>query len=120
MNYPAPKTIRKTEHQSLELVWNDGRRCDLPLQLLRDECPCAHCKGENILGKVYKPLTLPTFVEGMYEIAGIEPVGSYAIKTSWKDGHATGIYSWEYLHLLCAEAERRANGAKASGNAESS
>ncbi len=104
MNYPAPKTIRKASERSLEFIWSGGERCELSFQFLRDECPCAHCKGENILGKVYKPLTLPTFVEGMYELAGVEPIGSYAIKIAWKDGHATGIYSWEYLHHLCGKA----------------
>ena len=39
--------------------------------------------------------------EGMYDLAGVEPVGSYAIQISWKDGHRTGIYTWEYLALLC-------------------
>jgi len=33
----------------------------------------------------------------MYEIKNIETVGEYAIQITWKDGHNTGIYSWEYL-----------------------
>ncbi|MGE3799727.1 MAG: DUF971 domain-containing protein [Candidatus Kapaibacterium sp.] len=105
MGYPAPKTITKSPDGALRLIWGDGTTSDLPLQFLRKECPCAHCKGETILGKHYAPLTLPTFVEGMNELAGVEPVGSYAIQISWKDGHKTGIYTWEYLLLLSRKTE---------------
>lgn len=112
MNYPAPKTIRKTTENALQLTWGDGRVCDIPLQFLRKECPCAHCKGETILGKVYLPVALPTYVEGMNEVENIVPVGNYAVQVSWKDGHTTGIYTWEYLHVLCAEVLKKGkNGA---------
>lgn len=107
MKYPAPKKIRKTPDNSLELTWPDGRVNSIPLQFLRKECPCAHCKGETILGKVYLPMTLPTYVEGMNELQNIVPVGNYAIQVSWKDGHTTGIYTWEYLHVLSAEVEKK-------------
>ena len=36
----------------------------------------------------------------MYKIKNIELVGSYAVQITWKDGHNTGIYSWEYLKKL--------------------
>jgi DUF971 family protein len=110
MNYPPPTKIEQSEPTALTLSWPDGTSCALTLKQLRDECPCAGCKGENILGKVYKPLMLPTFTPGMYELKGIDPVGSYGIQVTWKDGHHTGIYTWEYLHLLCAEAARGEKG----------
>ncbi|MCE2504579.1 MAG: DUF971 domain-containing protein [Chlorobi bacterium] len=105
MTYPVPKTITKSPEGALRLVWPDERTSDLSMKFLRQECPCAHCKGETILGKHYQPLTLPTYVEGMYELADVEPVGTYAIKITWKDGHATGIYTWEYLQLLSAKSQ---------------
>lgn len=105
-HYPAPKTIQRTPDRTLRLVWNDGRSVDIPLEYLRKECPCAHCKGETILGKVYKPVALPTYVEGMNELENIVPVGNYAIQVAWKDGHSTGIYTWEYLHVLAADVEK--------------
>ena len=43
----------------------------------------------------------------MYKIKSIEVVGDYAIQVSWKDGHNTGIYSWEYLKTL--EAGEKTN-----------
>ena len=102
MPSPPPTTITQPTPQQLAFTWPDGSECVLTLKLLRDECPCAGCKGETILGKKFEPLALPTFTPGMYELAGAEPVGKYAVQLFWKDGHNTGIYSWEYLHLLCA------------------
>jgi DUF971 family protein len=37
---------------------------------------------------------------GKYDLKSIAPVGSYAIQLSWGDGHATGLYSWDYLRQL--------------------
>ncbi len=99
----APESIVRTTEGTLRIVWpGEKEGVDLPLQYVRRECPCAHCKGENILGKVYKPVLLPTFVEGMNELVSVEPVGSYAIQLGWADGHSTGIYTWEYLRVLAA------------------
>ena len=106
MAHSAPKTITKSPEGALRLIWSEEETCDLTMKFLRQECPCAHCKGETILGKHYQPLVLPTYVEGMYELGGVEPVGTYAVKITWKDGHATGIYTWEYLRLLCKEKEQ--------------
>jgi len=101
----APKKIQKSDVGGLTITWPDGDVCSVPPQTLRDECPCAHCKGENILGKVYKPKDLQVYTDEMYMLEGVEMVGNYAISVQWKDGHATGIYTWEYLRLLCEESE---------------
>ncbi|MEI8134476.1 MAG: DUF971 domain-containing protein [bacterium] len=84
----------------LRITWDDGMVEILPIKLLRDECPCAGCKGEVLFGKMYKPAPLTVFAEGMYEIVTLKAVGQYAIQIDWKDGHDTGIYSWEYLRAL--------------------
>jgi DUF971 family protein len=86
--------------KELHIRWEDGHLSIISLKTLRDECPCAGCKGEVLFGKVYKPAPLSVFQEGMYELAGLKPVGQYAIQAIWKDGHDTGIYSWEYLQAL--------------------
>lgn len=101
MIYPAPIKITQPSPTELAFTWKDGGERRLTLKLLRDQCPCAGCKGENILGKVYRPMQLPTFTPGMYEVQAIEPVGNYAVQITWKDRHNTGIYTWEYLRLLC-------------------
>ena len=95
-----PRRIERTDERTLRLDWQDGAIGEIPLARLRQECPCAHCKGETILGKVYKPALLPTDGEGMSDRVAIEKVGSSAIRIAWKDGHDTGIYTWEYLRML--------------------
>jgi DUF971 family protein len=91
---------RDSAANELVITWDDGHISTFPIKFLRDECPCAGCKGEVLFGKVYKPAPLTVFQEGMYELAAIKAVGQYAIQLVWKDGHDTGMYSWEYLQAL--------------------
>lgn len=91
---------RDKEANALVFTWDDGHVSQFPLPFLRDSCPCAGCKGEVLFGKVYKPQTLNIYQEGMYELEKLEQVGQYAVQASWKDGHNTGIYSWELLRML--------------------
>ena len=91
---------RDSAANELRITWDDGHIAVLPIKLLRDECPCAGCKGEVLFGKVYKPAPLAIFQEGMYELANLKPMGQYGVQAIWKDGHDTGIYSWEYLRGL--------------------
>ncbi len=86
--------------KELRIIWDDGHISVLSIKLLRDECPCAGCKGEVLFGKVYKPSTISVYQEGMYKIESLTSVGQYAIQIRWKDGHDTGIYSWDYLQGL--------------------
>ena len=95
-----PKQIKVIEKTKLLLTWDDGLQSTISLKYLRDECPCATCKGETILFKTYRPPKPSMLSPDMYKITAIEPVGDYAIQISWKDGHNTGIYSWEYLITL--------------------
>jgi DUF971 family protein len=81
----------------LAIKWDDGGENFIPLEALRRCCPCASCKGEtDILGNVYKKLETklsPT----AFQLRTIVGVGGYAIQPVWADGHATGIYSFDYL-----------------------
>jgi DUF971 family protein len=71
------------------------------LQTLRNSCPCAGCSGEQILLKEYVPPPADLSTPGRYVLAGAEPVGNYALKFSWEDGHNQGIYTWEHIRSLC-------------------
>ena len=95
-----PVQIKIIDKEKLFIKWDDESESEISLKYLRDECPCAGCKGETILLKTYRPPSPPVFSQGMYEIKNIETVGDYAIQITWKDGHNTGIYSWEYLKQL--------------------
>ncbi len=96
----SPEKINVTKSKSLKIKWDDKSVSELHLKYLRDECPCATCKGETILLKTYRPPRPSVITPEMYEIKNIEVVGDYAIQITWKDGHNTGIYSWEYLKKL--------------------
>ncbi len=100
---------RDADRNMLVVTWDDGTASEYPIKFLRDECPCAGCKGETILGTHYAA-PLKIYQEGMYELSKLVPVGSYAVQAYWKDGHDTGIYSWEYLRML-ADALPQAPGA---------
>ena len=99
-----PLQIKQDQNlKELRITWDDEHISHIPIKLLRDECPCAGCKGEVLFGKVYKPAPLTVFQEGMYELVTLKAIGQYAIQAVWKDGHDTGIYSWEYLRALEAQ-----------------
>ena len=107
-----PTKIQKLkESAEFEFTWDDGHVSRFAISFLREECPCAGCKGEVMFGKVYKPAPLAIFQEGMYDLKSLTPVGQYAIQMAWGDGHDTGIYSWEYLRMLEADlAQQVGNG----------
>ncbi len=72
---------------------------EIPLRILRDNCPCASCQGETVLLKTFKPAPSPE-LPGKYVLKGAQQVGSYALQVFWGDGHQTGIYTWETLYGL--------------------
>ena len=92
-------------HESLnDLIlfkWEDGFESYINLKILREKCPCANCEGEKaIFGNIYKgPPQIMN--DKSYLISGIQPVGYYAIRPFWKDGHSDGIYSYKFLWKLC-------------------
>jgi len=95
-----PKTIKIKDKSALEVIWEDESASAIGLKYLRDECPCATCKGETVLLKTYRPPAKKMITPEMYMVKNIETVGEYAIQITWKDGHNTGIYTYEYLLQL--------------------
>lgn len=102
MNHP--KKIKRTDNNTLQIIWNDDSATEISLQNLRDKCPCVSCQGETVLFSSYIPIKSPFKAAGFYEIEKIEPVGNYAVQITWKDKHNTGIYSWDYLTELGKES----------------
>ena len=101
----SPLKIKLLDKDKLFIEWEDKSESKITLKYLRDECPCAGCKGETILLKTYRPAKPKIALPGMYEVKNIETVGDYAIQITWKDGHNTGIYSWNYLQKLDKEQD---------------
>ena len=104
---PKSVKVHKTEGTGMEIEWKDGHRSSYTFPWLRDACPCALCKEERDKDgrKPGDPLkavagSLPMF-KALARITSAEPVGKYAIRFVWNDGHEHGIYSWEYLRECC-------------------
>jgi DUF971 family protein len=89
------EVARQPARQSVRLVWSDGFSAECPYDELRGYCPCAGCQGHST-GEIsfHRPLK-------PVEPLSIEPVGNYAISIHWSDGHATGIYRFDFLRHLC-------------------
>ncbi|MCH8326561.1 MAG: DUF971 domain-containing protein [Bacteroidetes bacterium] len=94
-----PKKI-EIKNNNLFIEWNNESSSTISLKYLRDECPCAGCKGETVLLKTYRPPERKNITPDTYKIKDIKIVGGYAIQIFWKDGHNTGIFSWDYLQDL--------------------
>ena len=102
------KQLKRTGSTHLALVWDDGHTGPVSLRSLRDNCPCAGCKGEVVLFQEYRPPPADTSTPGRYTLTRAVPVGNYALQFSWTDGHDQGIYTWEHLRSLC-ECEECSN-----------
>jgi DUF971 family protein len=88
--------------EELAIKWDNGTESFLGLEDLRRACPCAGCKGEvDILGNLYRGPEKP-LLPSACQLLRVVNVGTYAIQPIWGDGHASGIYSFEYLRSLGA------------------
>ena len=97
---PRPSDI--TLHQQsnmLDVTFDDGTRFSMPVEYLRVYSPSAEVRGH---GPGQEVLQVGKRNVG---VTAIEPVGMYAVKLVFSDGHDTGIYSWEYLHELGRKQE---------------
>jgi DUF971 family protein len=93
----APRPTDITLHQQsgmLDVSFEDGSRFSMPVEYLRVYSPSAEVRGHGPGQEVLQVGKRDVSVKA------IEPVGMYAVKFVFSDGHDTGIYSWEYLHEL--------------------
>lgn len=98
----APANIAVIGHE-LAIAWNDGSETYLSLENLRRACPCASCCGEpDALGNIERPEVRHTAAS--FELRGWQLVGGYAFQPSWADGHATGLFSFQYLRRLAGHS----------------
>ena len=92
---------RNPDKTSFHLKFSDGFEAEVTAKKLRDNCPCAECSGEEVLMHKYRPQGKKEITDEGYDLENAEPVGYYAIRLYWKDGHNSGIYTWEHLKELC-------------------
>jgi DUF971 family protein len=83
----------------LDVKFDDGRAFSMPVEYLRVFSPSAEVRGHGPGQEVLQT--------GKREVnvAAIEPIGMYAVKFAFTDGHDTGIYSWDYLYELGVKQE---------------
>ena len=118
-----PKSVKvsKTSGTGMEIEWKDGHRSSYSFTFLRDACPCALCTEERTQdgrhpGDPIKPVAgqLPIF-KALARPTEVAPVGKYAMRFVWNDGHQHGIYSWVYLREICPCSECKAKRASTDG-----
>lgn len=97
---PTEIRIRRST-RALDLTFNDGTSASLPAEYLRVESPSAEVQGHAPDQKI--------LVIGKQDvnIVAVEPIGNYAIRIRFTDGHATGIYTWPFLKQLALEHAQR-------------
>ena len=97
MKHSIPEEIRlQNSRAALTLVYG-GEAKSLPAEFLRVYSPSAEVRGHGVGQE-----TLQTGKADV-SIAGLEPVGQYALKITFSDGHDSGLYDWDYLYKLAHE-----------------
>jgi DUF971 family protein len=100
MNPPVPTEIKlRTRSRVLEVSFDSGERFELPFEYLRVYSPSAEVKGH---GPGQETLVLAKETVG---IRDVEPVGQYAVRLVFDDGHDSGLYAWKYLYELGRDRE---------------
>jgi DUF971 family protein len=98
MSEPVATEIRlRRASRVLAVSFADGSRFELPFEYLRVHSPSAEVKGHGPGQEVL------VRAKERVGIAAVEPVGQYAVKLVFDDGHDTGLYTWKYLHELGRE-----------------
>ena len=95
MSDPVATEIKvRSRSRVLEVSFGDGKHFSLPFEFLRVHSPSAEVKGH---GPGQEVLVLDKEAVGL---RGIEPIGQYAVRLIFDDGHDTGLYTWKYLYEL--------------------
>ena len=102
MDEPTPTEVRlRTRSRVLEVAYGPDERYELPFEYLRVYSPSAEVRGH---GPGQETLQL-----GKHEVGvkAVEPVGRYAVRIVFDDGHDTGLYTWGYLRELGRTREEK-------------
>ena len=101
---PTPPAARGTDVTSdgkvLRLHWEDGKRTASTARSLRLACPCAACVDEWTNQRTLDPGS----VSEALTLLEVAPVGNYALRITFSDRHATGIYPWRVLREVTERA----------------
>ena len=104
---PAKVKVDKSGGTGVRIEWRDGHVSEWTFAWLREACPCATCHEERqAAGRAPgvakpKPQALLPMYEAPSRPVEVTPVGKYAVRFKWNDGHEAGLYSWDYLRNVC-------------------
>ena len=110
---PLKVRVDKSGGTGMTIEWRDGHKSELNFAWLRAACPCATCHEEReAAGRAPgvakpKPASLLPMFEAPPRPMDVTPVGKYALRFKWNDGHEAGLYSWDYLRNVCDVEVRR-------------
>ncbi|MEC8103157.1 MAG: DUF971 domain-containing protein [Pseudomonadota bacterium] len=90
-----PEAIKVKKSSRCVVLTYDAVECELSFELLRVMSPSAEVRGHGAGNEVLQ------YGKRDVGLLNLEPVGNYALKLTFDDGHDTGIYNWSYLHHLC-------------------
>ena len=105
---PASVKVHVSSGAGVDITWSDGHASHYDFAYLRDECPCATCNDERQKKQDLAQQTAPG--PGFTPFPMFKPkpsaraahaVGNYALQIDFNDGHAMGIYSFDYLRTIC-------------------
>jgi DUF971 family protein len=117
----SPEHIAISKSKGIKIDWSDGHRSDYTLAYLRDQCPCATCTGAHGTEPQKSNYSSPDpnpfqMFKPALKMLSVEPVGHYAIRIAWNDGHNTGIYSYDHLREICPCEECKASAPRMNAN----
>jgi len=98
--WPTDISLKKSE-RTLTVTFDDGAVFTLPAELLRVESPSAEVQGHGAGQKK----TVPG--KRNVAITNVEPVGTYALRIIFSDGHDSGLFTWDYLYALGRDADAK-------------
>lgn len=98
---PTPTALTvHSQSRLLEIAFSDGAQFRIPFELMRIYSPSAevqgHGPGQEILQTGKREV----------DVVALEPIGNYAVKPVFSDGHESGLFTWDYLYLLGADQSR--------------
>ena len=101
MDYTPTEIRLQKKSRQIVITFDNGDRFDLSFEYLRVNSPSAEVKGHGPGQEV-----LQTGKENV-QVTAIEPVGHYAVRLIFDDGHDSGLYSWQYLYELATEHDSK-------------
>jgi DUF971 family protein len=102
---PLDVKVHVSTGLGVDIIWSDGHASHYDFPYLRDHCPCALCNDEREkqakIGQAPGSAAVLPMFKPKVAARGATAVGNYAVQIEFSDGHATGIYSFEYLREIC-------------------